>query len=149
MLFTTQLRHEHDLLLAMADELEVVCSGPRPEGLIPLLILLERFNQLLQVHLLREDSILYPNMLSGNDREAATVAAAFQAELGSLDAHVAQFEKEWTTGEISSRWPAFCQDLHILLQELRVRIARENEELYPMAERPAQSAPAPKVAARL
>lgn len=135
MLFTTQMRSEHDLLLALTDDLELVCSAPRPDGLTPLLILLERFIQLLQVHLLREDSILYPNMLGGNDPEAATVAATFQAELGSLDAHVAQFESEWTTSEISSRWPTFCEDISILLQELRLRIERENEELYPLAER--------------
>ncbi len=135
MLFTTQMRNEHDLLLALTDDLELVCSAPRPDDLTALLILLERFIQLLQVHLLREDSILYPNMLKGNDREAATIAAAFQAELGSLDAHVAQFEREWTTGEISSRWSAFCEDVSTLLQELRLRIERENEELYPLAER--------------
>lgn len=140
MLFTTQMRNEHDLLLGMTDELELVCSAPKPDGLTPLLILLERFNQLLQVHLLREDSILYPNMLNGKDPEAATVAAAFQAELGRLDAHVAQFEKEWTTGEISSRWPAFCEDVSTLLQELRLRIEKENEELYPLAERSPRTA---------
>lgn len=135
MLCTTELRYEHDLLLALADDLEVVCSAPRPDNLAPLLILFERFNQFLQIHLLREDSILYPNMLSGKDPEAAVVAAAFQAELGSLDAHVAQFEREWTTSEISSRWPAFCQDVSTLFKELRIRIERENAELYPLVER--------------
>ena len=140
MLFTTQLRSEHDLLLSLADDLQLVCSAPRPEDLTPVLILLERFTQLLQVHLLREDSILYPNMLKGVNPEAASVAAAFQAELGSLDAHVAEFEREWTVGEIRSRWPAFCQDVSTLLKELRLRIERENEELYPLAGRSAQRA---------
>ena len=135
MLLTTQLRNEHDLLLALANDLEAVCSAPRPDGFTPLSILLERFYQLLQIHLLREDSILYPRMLAGSDQNAATVAAAFQAELGSVDSHVARFEKEWTPGEISGRWPAFCQDIRVLLEELRARIERENDELYPLAER--------------
>nr|MDP8995075.1 hemerythrin domain-containing protein [Pseudomonadota bacterium] len=67
MLFITQLRHEHEVLLTLADELESVCSGARPDNMTPLLVLLERFNQLLQIHLLREDSVLYPAIINGSD----------------------------------------------------------------------------------
>ena len=135
MLFITQLRNEHDMLLVSADELEAACSGPLPDGLTPLLVLLERFNQLLQIHLLREDSILYPAIIGGSDAEAANVAAAFQAELGFLGSHVSEFDQKWATTEISSSWALFQEEMKKLVQELRYRIERENEDLYPLAER--------------
>ncbi|MDP8994655.1 MAG: hemerythrin domain-containing protein [Pseudomonadota bacterium] len=135
MLFITQLRHEHDLLLTLADELESACSGERPDDLTPLLVLLERFNQLLQIHLLREDSVLYPAMIEGEDPDAATLAILFQDELGGLDRHLAEFDAKWANADISTRWFEFCLEIAGLAAELRLRIERENEELYPLAER--------------
>lgn len=134
MLFITQLRNEHDMLLAMADELEGACLGPQPDVLGPLVVLLERFNQLLQIHLLREDNILYPAIIAGSDAEAANVAAAFQAELGFLGNHVSEFDQKWAPAEISRLWPIFQQEIKRLVQGLRYRIERENEELYPFVE---------------
>lgn len=141
MQFIRELRNEHDILLALADELERACSGSQPEALTPLLVLIERFNQLLQIHLLREDNILYPAIIAGGNVEAPDVAATFQAELGFLGSHVSEFDQKWSTSEISSSWDAFQDDMRTLVQQLRYRIERENEDLYPLAER------IPKVAA--
>lgn len=135
MLFIAELRNEHDMLLALADQLERATSGSQPDALTPLLVLLERFNQLLQIHLLREDTFLYPALIAGDDVEAANVAACFQAELGLLGSHVLEFDQKWSTTEISRSWLEFRQDIMKLVEELRFRIERENEDLYPLAER--------------
>ena len=134
MLFITQLLNEHDMLLALGDELETACSGPQPDDLAGLVVLLERFNQLLQIHLLREDNILYPAIIDGSNTEAAKVAAAFQAELGFLGSHVSEFDQRWAPAEISRSWPVFQQEICRLVEELRYRIERENDELYPLME---------------
>jgi iron-sulfur cluster repair protein YtfE (RIC family) len=130
-----QLRNEHDMLLALAGELETACAGPKPDALMPLLILLERFNQLLQIHLLREDSVLYPSIISGGSREEADLASRFQEELGLLGSHVSEFDQTWTTTEISRSWPGFQEQIGALVGELRHRIERESEELFPLADR--------------
>lgn len=134
-MFMAQLRNEHDMLLALAGELETACSGPKPDALMPLLVLLERFNQLLQIHLLREDSILYPSIISGGSREEADVAARFQEELGLLGSHVSEFDEKWTTTRITSCWPGFQDEMRKLVEELRHRVERESEELFPLADR--------------
>ncbi len=131
---TTELRSEHDLLLVLVDELEMVSSGDAPDDLTSLFFLLGRFVQLLQVHLLREDSVLYPAMISGPDDDAAVIALRFQEELGSLDARVQKFDSLWMGGEVSDRWQDFREELAGLLKDLRIRIQRENEELYPLVE---------------
>ncbi len=116
------------------DELEMVSSGDAPDDLTPLFFLLGRFVQLLQVHLLREDSVLYPAMISGSDDDAASIARQFQEELGSLDTRVQKFDSLWMGAEVSDRWQEFREELGGLLKDLRIRIRRENEELYPLIE---------------
>jgi iron-sulfur cluster repair protein YtfE (RIC family) len=128
----TQLRNEHDLLLGMADEMAAMITPEPPHDLTPLFFLLARFNQLLHVHLAREDVILYPPILEGADPEAAAVAAYFLSELATLEGQLQRFESTWTGGEVSSCWTDFCTDLRELVDSLRHRIARENEELYPL-----------------
>ena len=135
MTYTTQLRSEHDLLLGLADELEAASSGEAPGDFTPLFILLGRFAELLQTHLLREDNMLYPAMLDSRDAEAASVAAVFQEEIGGLATRLEHFEATWTGIEISRRWPDFREEIQGLLEDLRVRIGRENDELYPLMER--------------
>ena len=134
MLFTDQLRNEHDLLLGIADELGHVISGAVPDDLTPLFLILGRFNQLLQVHLVREDAVLYPAIIEGRDAAAALVASGFQEELGDLAARIEAFDRKWVGGQISTCWSDFCEDLANLLEDLRLRIRRENEELYPLIE---------------
>ena len=77
----------------------------------------------------------------GFDVEVSDTLDAFKDQAKLLD--LSLIVPIWTMGEISSRWPAFCNDVNILLQELRVRIGRENEELYPMTERTSQEAASP------
>lgn len=135
MLSTDQLRNEHDLLLGIADELEQAISAGVPDDLTPLFLILSRFNQLLQVHLVREDDVLYPAIIRGRDTEAAAVATRFQEDLGSLATEIEAFDRKWVGGQISTCWPDFCEDVTGVVKKLRMRIERENEELYPLIER--------------
>ena len=136
MLFLKQLSDEHDVLLALADQLEAATPEAEPADYTQVFVLLARFGQLLQIHLLREDAIVYPAIINGPDAEAATVASLFQHELGSLDKRVEEFERKWTGSAIGQAWQEFRVDLQNLLAELRVRIERENAELYPLAREP-------------
>ena len=131
--FRTQLRYEHDLLVGMAEALGAGArSDAAPPELPQLLLLLGQFTQLLQVHLLREDSVLYPALESSNDRIVVALAAGMREEHGALARHVRAFEQTWSADEIRRRWRDFTADLSDILDMVRQRIDRENDELYPL-----------------
>jgi iron-sulfur cluster repair protein YtfE (RIC family) len=136
MRFTTQLRYEHELLIGMAEALRSGARGAAPADLPRFLVLLGQFTQLLQVHLLREDSVLYPALEASKDPATVALAAELRAEHGSLDRLVASFDALWTPDEIRRRWRDFCADLSDLLDYVAERTERENHELYPMIEGP-------------
>lgn len=136
MRFTDQLRYEHDLLTGMAEALRASARGAAARDLPRFLVLLGQFTQLLRVHLMREDSVLYPALEASPDRAVAALAAEMHGEHGCLDRHVAAFDHSWTPDEIRRRWPSFCDDLADLLDMVLQRTDRENDELYPMIEGP-------------
>jgi hemerythrin-like domain-containing protein len=131
--FTTQLRYEHELLIGMSEALGAGtrCDAPPPD-LPRLLTLLSQFTQLLRVHLLREDSVLYPALEASADRVTAALAARMREEHGALDRHVAAFDQTWSSDEIRRRWRDFSADVADFLDIVRLRIDRENDELYPL-----------------
>ncbi|HEX8192570.1 MAG TPA: hemerythrin domain-containing protein [Allosphingosinicella sp.] len=133
MSLTTQLRYEHDLLIGMAEALGAAARGDAPPADLPrLLLLLGQFTQLLQVHLLREDSVLYPALEASGDRVTAALAAAMREEHGALHRHIAAFDEAWTPEAIRRRWRDFGADIADLLDMVEQRIERENEDLYPL-----------------
>ena len=131
--FTTQLRYEHDLLIGMAEALAAGARGDAPPADLPrLLVLLGQFTQLLQVHLLREDTVLYPALAASSDRVAAALVATLREEHGALERHVAAFERDWTADAARRHWPCFRAELADILVMVRDRIERENEDLLPL-----------------
>jgi iron-sulfur cluster repair protein YtfE (RIC family) len=133
--FTTQLRYEHDLLTGMAEALGAAARGDAPPRDLPrLLLLLGQFTQLLQVHLLREDSVLYPALEASSDRVTAALAQAMREEHGALDRHIAAFDQAWSADDIRRRWSEFRAELGDVLDMVRQRIDLENEDLYPLVD---------------
>ena len=130
MLMMSDLRTEHDVLLAYLDELEDALGGPRPQRgrLAPLL---SRLGQLVRIHLLREDELLYPAILSRNDALGRT-ARRLQEEVTSLGARIAAFEHRWSNGDVAGNWDEFRDDLGDVIAALRTRIALEGDELFPL-----------------
>jgi hypothetical protein len=53
-------------------------------------------------------------------------------EHGALDRHIAAFEQAWGPEEVRRRWSGFSADIADLLDMVRLRIDRENDELYPL-----------------
>jgi hypothetical protein len=62
----------------------------------------------------------------------ANAVIRFENELGHLNTLVEDFEKRWMGTNLCSDWEGFKTDIARLLNVLRERIARENEELYPL-----------------
>ena len=88
----------------------------------------------LRVHLAQEDLYLYPAMMKSDDEVAATLARRFADEMGDLAEQFEQFATCWSaSAAIVGRIEQFRAEARAIFGALTIRIARENDELYPLA----------------
>ena len=87
------------------------------------------------VHLAMEDNALYPRLAQVNVDNSRGVAEAFQQEMGGLARTFAGYNEKWQANEIAADPAGFARDTHAVFAAIGRRIARENAELYPLADR--------------
>lgn len=91
---------------------------------------------LLRVHLSREDEQLYPAMIRSGDRRTAATARRFANEIGGFAEHLEEFAMRWSSSAvISARFDEFREETLAIFATLETRIRRENQQLYPLADR--------------
>ena len=96
---------------------------------------LARLHSLLRLHLIAEDSALYPALLGSGDAPTVALALEMQAETGLLAAGLERFMVRWSSSAlIGADFTAFRAELAELLDQLAARIQREDNELYPLAD---------------
>ena len=136
MLQIDTLRAQHDSALAMAERLlELVDNYQAGASAYPILMQFNRLFGLLRVHLAQEDVGLYAILGKSNDRHIARTAQQFAMEMGGLGASLETFARHWScSASIAVRIDEFREEVHELVLALAVRIERENQFLYPLAE---------------
>ena len=97
--------------------------------------LLARFRGLLLVHAAMENDALYPSLLDHRDANVRARARALFDEVGTIYDGVRQHGERWASPErIQAEATVFVQETLALLKTLGKRMARENAELYPLAD---------------
>ena len=131
------LRQQHDAAEQMAATIMSRVSSYRDEyDAIPIARLIGKLNVLLRVHFAFEDTILYPLMMRSGDGEAAALAYLFSRETGTLAPEFEDFVRRWSgPTAIDSMFDVFRDEATRLFGALGARIERENDLLYPLAER--------------
>jgi hemerythrin-like domain-containing protein len=131
------LRLQHDAAEEMAAAIMSLIAGYRDEyDAIPIARMIGRLNALLRVHFAFEDTILYPLMMASGDGEAAAMAYLFATETGALAPQFEDFARRFSgPTAIDSMFEPFREEAMVLLASLGARIERENDLLYPLAER--------------
>ena len=131
------LRLQHGAAEEMAAAIMSRIAGYRDEyDAIPIARMIGKLNALLRVHFAYEDTILYPLMMASGDGEAAATAHLFATESGSLAPQFEDFARRFSgPTAIDSMFESFREEAMVLLAALAARIERENDLLYPMAER--------------
>jgi iron-sulfur cluster repair protein YtfE (RIC family) len=131
------MRRQHVCAEEMAvGLLELIASYRDEYDAIGIARRIGKLNALLRVHFAIEDSTLYPAMISGADREAAALAFQFSEEMGALAATVEDFARRWSgPSAIAAVFDEFRDEATALLAALGARMERENDLLYPLAER--------------
>ena len=96
---------------------------------------LAAFSGRLRVHAAMEQDALYPRLLSSTDQQVAGKAQALLAEVGdiyqSFFEHLARFPD---APSIEREPEHFSRETMQFLHRLRLRMKRENDELYPLVE---------------
>ncbi|HYC95123.1 MAG TPA: hemerythrin domain-containing protein [Sphingomicrobium sp.] len=130
------LRGQHDDALNMAQRLVELIDGY--EAGAPahqILMQLNRLYGVLRVHLAHEDVELYPFLLKSADPKVARIARLYVEEMGNVALDLECFAQHWScSASIATNFQEFREAAHDLLIALVVRIERENQYLYPLAE---------------
>jgi len=132
-----RLRQQHHAAEEMAATIVSRMASYRDEfDAIPIALLIGKLNALLRVHLAYEDTVLCPLMIDSADAEVAAHASRFCEETGSLAPKFEEFARRWSGPSIIAiMFDEFREEATALLVDLGVRIERENDFLYPLAER--------------
>jgi iron-sulfur cluster repair protein YtfE (RIC family) len=134
------LRQQHGAAEDMAATILSLVSSYRDEyDAIPIARLIGKLNVLLRVHLAYEDTVLYPLMMRSGDGEAAALAHLFSEETGAIAPRFEDFVRRWSRPTaIDAMFDLFQEEATALFAALAARIERENDLLYPLAERMTQ-----------
>jgi iron-sulfur cluster repair protein YtfE (RIC family) len=131
------MRRQHDEAENIAAEIMAIVGSYRDEyDAIPIARLIGKLNALLRVHLAYEDTVLYPLLMNGGDREIAELAGRFCDETSTLAQHFEEFARRWSGPTvIAGMFDYFRLEATALFATLAARIERENDQLFPLAVR--------------
>lgn len=135
--FTNTYKKQHGQLANMVTSMESNLTEQTViERTDAILEALARFSSLLNIHLAMEDNALYPLLHGSKSSEAESVAAKFEGEMGQLKEIVGNYLSQWEDPRSLKQQPKqFIKETRTLIAALKDRIRRENETLYPLADR--------------
>ena len=130
------LRRQHEAALDMAQRLLELIDGYKAGNPgYPILMQLNRLYGVLRIHFALEDVQLYPALVSSPDPEAARVARLHVEEMGRLALDLECFARHWScSASIANNFAEFREAAQNLMLALAVRIEREHQHIFPLAE---------------
>ena len=131
------LRQQHDAAEEMASAILTLIAAYRDQyDSIPIARLVGKLNVLLRVHFAYEDTVLYPLLMRSGEREAARLAHQFSDEMGTLAPRFEEFARRWSGPTIiAAMFERFRDEATAVIAAFAARVERENDLLYPFAER--------------
>lgn len=133
-----ELREQHQGLAVIASQLKRAVSDESTTRSVG--ALRWQFARQLMAHLALEDHIFYPEMHRATDEAARALALRIQGEVGGLAADFAAYMTRWNDDRVAREWRNFCYDTREILNALGIRVRKEEELLYPLAEKRARVA---------
>jgi len=137
MLPSDRFRRQHEELFLLAREIDAALEAPAfPGNARAVRRMMARLKGKLLVHSSMENEALYPHLLQHTDSHIRAVAQRLFDEFGSIYDVLAQHHSQWNTVElIEASSSAYARDTRAIFERLKVRMDRENSELYPLADR--------------
>ena len=131
------MRRQHGTAQDVAASLMAAVASYRDRyDAVPIARLVGKLNALLRVHLAYEDLVLYPMLMRSRDPQVAGLAHWFHDEMGALAPQFEEFARRWSGPTvIDMMFDRFRDEATEILAALGARIERENNQLYPLADR--------------
>ncbi|AIF47506.1 hemerythrin domain-containing protein [Dyella japonica] len=131
-----RFKREHvDLMVAVGALRELVQAGVR-EHADSIVQQLVSMSGAIRLHLAAEDRVLYPALVASSDPLIAQTGRVFQEEMGGLAATYMAFVSRWNIASAIADDPqGFRDEANVVFKALHHRVQRENQELYPLADR--------------
>ena len=143
MLPSDRFRRQHDELHKLALEIETALSGAEfPGNAREVRRMMARLKGKLMVHSTMENDALYPRLLAHTDPVVRGRARAMFDELGHIYEAVGEHHNAWSSVERIEADPRrFADHTREIFAKLLRRMERENDELYPLADREEDDVP--------
>lgn len=132
-----QLQSQHEACLAIVGDIEARSAhiADRPSA-VEITLMMARLTGILRIHLALEDEILYPALRNASDPHIAQMAERYWQDMGGLADTFLDFVDRWKRADMLLTEPErFRSESAVVFKALTERIAREHDEIYPMAER--------------
>lgn len=90
---------------------------------------------LLKIHLKHEDEVLYPKLKTSKDLKVRQTTECFINEMGGLSSAFDEYRRLYKNSNyIKDNPDEFIRDTEAIIDALRKRVKKENEDLYLLAE---------------
>ena len=128
-----RLLKDHDRLRDIARRLAAAVSTSRPPSATDLEeIRWELARESLQ-HLAHDERQVLAKIEQFGDDSARAVVATFRADLDSFNAAFREHMEHWTGSRVAATPSRYARSVRQLVSRLEDRLAREEQELYPLA----------------
>ena len=131
-----KLKEEHKDILAIANKISADMEGATDnETAKALLETIGQLGALLVEHLEIEDDYLYPILAQRPQQEVRETASRLLAEIEDIKKVFLEYVAKWDSPEtIVQSHSGFMSESQSLIKALGDRIAKENSELFPLAD---------------
>ena len=149
MLPSDRFRRQHEELRELALEIAAALRAPDfPASAREVRRMMARLKGKLVVHSSMENEALYPRLLEHTDPVVRGLAQNLFEDLGGIYDAFAAHHGRWSSVELIEADPAaYARHTLEIFDQLRLRMHRENSELYPLADREGSEPPAGRVSA--
>lgn len=130
-----RLRAEHAALTALARVILAMVQDPAPLRPADLASARAALRETLVRHLKCEDWVLYPRLRASGEPELVRLTREFELEMGDLAADFTAYDDKWSATRVAADWAGFRRETQIVFDLLKLRVEREERELYPLADR--------------
>jgi hemerythrin-like domain-containing protein len=130
-------RKEHNDLVALVKEISPYLDASKVKGQGPKIrTTLSTLAGKIKIHLATEDKTLYPVLEKHKDPNVQALAKKYMAEMGQIKEVFENYLKKYPTGQaIEDKAAEWVKETGELFGVLAKRIEKENNELYPAAEK--------------
>jgi hemerythrin-like domain-containing protein len=126
------LNRQHETIINELQSIEAeIRKGRDALDVMETALHISRLAGQLKIHMLEEDKFLYPVLLECSDQEIRELTKQYIQEMGSLANDYTEFKSKYNVGsKIANNKDSFLREAKIVMEALKARMAKEDNELY-------------------